>query len=193
MFSKLLINSIETIKNRFIKNCHILQINGFKVPSVIHSGNNGKNDYIFTKGLNSISLVDYLNKLKYEKGKNNQKKIRSVIKITAELIGKMHKKGIIHGDLRAGNILMEIEDDKYDLYFIDNERNTLHKNIPQKYLIKNLNQINMQPGDLLTFTDRMFFYKHYLSAFNGIKKEEIKKIAYRVHIITKKRMREKYG
>jgi len=81
------------------------------------------------------------------------------------LIGKMHRKGIFHGDLRPGNILFRPLDGGFpEVHFIDNERTRLFKKgIPARLRRKNLVQINMIVMPPVTFTDRLRFFDAYLS------------------------------
>ena len=72
----------------------------------------------------------------------------------------MHKLGIFHGDLRAGNILLQHNDQRRCFFLIDNERTRQFTAIPLRLIIKNLVQLNMvQTG--ITNTDRMRFLKAY--------------------------------
>lgn len=83
------------------------------------------------------------------------------------VIGRMHSAGIVHGDLRPGNILIKKSQDRFLFYFLDNERTRRFKVLPRKLRIKNLVQINMIRNNELCATDRMRFYKSYLRENNG--------------------------
>lgn len=86
------------------------------------------------------------------------------IKTIGQLIGRLHKQGIFHGDLRPGNILIKVSDNDHLFYFIDNERNRYFpKGIPHRLREKNLVQINMIVTPLITFTDRLRFFRAYLN------------------------------
>jgi serine/threonine protein kinase len=91
------------------------------------------------------------------------KQKRNFIEALGLLIGRMHKKGIYHGDLRPGNILIEGLEGKLHFYFIDNERTQYFPHgIPYRLREKNLIQLNMIVKPQITFTDRLRFFREYL-------------------------------
>ncbi|RDD52162.1 Kae1-associated kinase Bud32 [Nanoarchaeota archaeon NZ13-N] len=74
-----------------------------KVPEVVYF--NEDLGIIAMEYLNGNRLSDVLEKLDY----------KSILYRVGESVGKMHKEGIIHGDLTTSNIILVNE----DLYFID--------------------------------------------------------------------------
>jgi hypothetical protein len=74
----------------------------------------------------------------------------------------MHAKGIFHGDLRLGNVLVVREGQKWRFFFIDNERTKKFYLLPNRLRLKNLVQINMFRSGI-TNTDRMRFFKAYIN------------------------------
>jgi tRNA A-37 threonylcarbamoyl transferase component Bud32 len=88
---------------------------------------------------------------------------RDVIKAFAMLIGRLHRKGLFHGDLRPGNVLITRDENGPAFYFIDNERNRhFPKGLPARYRLKNLVQISMIVSPNITFTDRLRFFNAYI-------------------------------
>jgi len=87
---------------------------------------------------------------------------KKMIEQFAHTIGKMHDKGIFHGDLRLGNILVKENNKNFDFYFLDNERTKKFKNIPWKLRVKNLVQINMDRNNV-DENDRKLFFDIYLA------------------------------
>lgn len=123
----------------------------------------------------------------------NQIKLkRTLIHLLGKYIGQLHSKGIIHGDLRLDNILInqrETEDTMF--YLIDNERNKLFpRDIPERLRLKNLVQINMIVLPQITFTDRLRFFRAYLES-----NPELETVSRywirRVFLKTKKRLQKK--
>ncbi len=103
----------------------------------------------------------------------------------------MHKADIFHGDLRPGNILIEVLDDDFHFYFIDNERTRyFHDEIPSRLREKNLVQINTILMSQITFTDRLIFFKAYLDE-NPELKPVARKLIRKIFRKTKKKFRRK--
>lgn len=117
---------------------------------------------------------------------------RLFIKYFGSLIGKMHQKGVFHGDLRPGNILFRPQDGRDpETCFIDNERTMLfEKGIPSRLRRKNLIQLNMIVMPPVTFTDRIRFFDAYLSENPGLIPERREWIR-NIFVKTKKRLRKK--
>lgn len=77
-------------------------------------------------------------------------------------IGRLHRKGIFHGDLRVGNILIDGKGSSASFTLIDNERTRFFRKLPEKKRIKNLVQLNMLLLPHITRTDRLRFFNAYL-------------------------------
>ena len=89
---------------------------------------------------------------------------RGLIRAFAEMVGRMHAKGIFHGDLRLGNVLAVKEEQNWRFFLIDNERTRKFVRLPARLRLKNLVQVNMFYADGITNTDRVRFFRAYLSA-----------------------------
>jgi Lipopolysaccharide kinase (Kdo/WaaP) family len=86
---------------------------------------------------------------------------RSFISDLGQTIGRMHTRGICHGDLRVGNILVRRDDNIWRFFFIDNERTKRFARLPFLGRVKNLVQLNMGPYGIMSNTDRMRFFTAY--------------------------------
>jgi len=176
----------------------ILLQKGFLTPTLIAQGDLIKGFRVLENFLITQQIEESFDTYTYLKtffklplfGEALQKK-RNFIKAAGKLIGRMHKNGIFHGDLRLGNILVRVSDNDYLFYFIDNERTKYFpKGIPFRLREKNLVQINMILMPQITFSDRMRFFKAYL-----IENPELESIAKhlirRICLKTKKRLSKK--
>ena len=163
-------NRLEVIKSKvrgskcelWIKQAHIAKKAGFAVPGILENGelSNG-NHYLITASGPSKAASDFLIKSPAV----DESKRQQWIKEFGTYIGEMHKAGIIHGDLRAGNILMEPSSPALFM-MIDIERNSFHKAVPLSLARKNLVQlIKRIRFNEFTAKDRMSFLKHYHQAF----------------------------
>lgn len=118
---------------------------------------------------------------------------RSIIASLGFLVGRLHSQGVVHGDLRLDNILVKgWEGGSPEFYLIDNERNSCHRKIPERLLLKNLVQLNMIGSGLVTRTDRMRFFNNYLLTMRDLLPRK-KTIAREVWSRTVRRLRKKYG
>ena len=145
----------------------ILLQNGFLSPAILVQGDVVKGwevgeSFLVTeeveKGYNIYSFVEtFFNQSEFEAK-------RICIKTFGTVIGRLHKKGIFHGDLRPGNILIKNTGSAPDVYFLDNERNKYFESgIPDRLREKNLVQLNMIVTPKITFTDRLRFFHAYLA------------------------------
>ncbi len=91
---------------------------------------------------------------------------RNFLKKFGRLIGRMHARGIIHGDLRIGNVLVQESGGDHSFWFIDNERTVRYSSPPLSLIKKNLVQLNMFGYKSLSNTDKMRFMSEYAKQRN---------------------------
>ncbi|OGW37307.1 MAG: hypothetical protein A2Y97_09050 [Nitrospirae bacterium RBG_13_39_12] len=174
----------------------LLLKNGFSTPDLIARGDILKRfwvqkTFLITQALNkSSNIYDYINILFNGRSFETIQKKREFIITIGRLIGRLHKTGIFHGDLRPGNILINHLDNKILFHFIDNERNKYFpEGIPDRLREKNLVQINMIVTPLITFTDRLRFFKEYLNE-NTELKPYAKDLTRKIFLKTRKRLQK---
>jgi len=158
----------------------MLQKNGFDAPAVIglferRLGPFYTDNFLLTREIEKAkSVPQLLTDICQNYDKNTSVHKRALIKAFAKTIGQMHAKGIFHGDLRLGNVLVVKEGQKRRFFFIDNERTKKFYRFPVRLRLKNLVQINMLRSDTITNTDRMRFYKAYLKENPSIARKQNK-------------------
>lgn len=91
---------------------------------------------------------------------------RQLVESLAATIAALHNRGIVHGDLRLGNI-MAIHEGQWRFAFLDNERTRRYHRLPERLRIKNLVQLNMLSGPTLTRADRLRFFRAYCASTAG--------------------------
>jgi hypothetical protein len=170
---------------------------GFLAPYVIAAGKIRKNlviggSFLITEWLEgSLDVYGFFEPILKTPASERLQRKRDFIKSAGRLVGKIHKTGIYHGDMRAGNILIAGDDKKPLFYFIDNERTKYFPGgIPSRLREKNLVQINMITMPQITFTDRLRFIKAYLEENPELKpaaKELIRKIFRKTRIRLQKK------
>jgi tRNA A-37 threonylcarbamoyl transferase component Bud32 len=145
----------------------MMQKNGFDAPAVTglfehRTGPFCTNNLLLIEGIeNSKSMPQLLTDICQSSGRDASIDKRAMLKAFGGIIGQMHAKGIFHGDLRLGNVLVVREEQEWRFFFIDNERTKKFCRLPDRLRLKNLVQINMfQNG--ITNSDRMRFFKAYL-------------------------------
>jgi len=195
-FKQYLCRSVwDSIKNfvragraeRTFKAAEMLGENGFDAPAIIAMGK-------FRYGL--CHTTSFLVTLEIEDAKQiyqfiSDSKLETrckheLIRAFGQTIGRMHAKGIFHGDLRLGNILARQEKDRWRFFFLDNERTRRFYRLPARLRLKNLVQVNMFPPTAISNTDRMRFLKEYWSQNE---KAKTKKAALIKKVLKKTRRR----
>ena len=88
---------------------------------------------------------------------------RRMIVELGQTIGRMHAAGIIHGDMRGGNVFTVNNSGQWQFIFIDNERTVRYAILPFWLRRKNLVQLNIHRENL-SATDRMRFLCAYRQA-----------------------------
>jgi tRNA A-37 threonylcarbamoyl transferase component Bud32 len=181
---------------RAFKASLMLQKNGFDAPAVIA---------LLERCLGPLRTDNLLLTGKVEKarpieevftdicqscGENALIRKRTLIKSFAETVGRMHAKGIFHGDLRLGNVLARQVKDKWEFFFLDNERTRKFGRLPTRLRLKNLVQVNMHYGADLTNSDRIRFYRTYLQENINIQ-SKYKILARKAAEKTRKRLKSK--
>lgn len=122
----------------------------------------------------SMRLNGLLEKLGRTFNQEAFKKKKRIIIELGKLVGKMHALGIIHGDLRLSNVLIQNQGEIPCFFFIDNESTRKYERAPYRLIKKNLVQINMQRLGVNN-ADRMRFMKVY-AQYAGLKEGETRKI-----------------
>lgn len=184
-------SNMEILKSKFrgtrceiwVKQARIAEDAGFEIPEILAFGVlKNKNHYLITAAGPSGSVSEYLTK----KTENDEPMRQEWIKAFGRYIGQMHKAGIVHGDLRAGNILME-PGMPSRFVMIDIERNSYHSLVPLSLVKKNLVQLIKRISfKHFTAKDRALFFRHYNLAYKRFDKKAQKALAFEVIRLVKK-------
>jgi tRNA A-37 threonylcarbamoyl transferase component Bud32 len=151
---------------RAFQAAEMLGENGFDAPAIIAMGKFRYGLYHTTNFLVTLEIEDakqiyqFISDLQKDSKLETRSK-RKLIRAFGRTVGRMHAKGIFHGDLRLGNILARQEKDRWRFFFLDNERTRKFYRLPARLRLKNLVQVNMFPPAAMSNTDRMRFFKEY--------------------------------
>jgi tRNA A-37 threonylcarbamoyl transferase component Bud32 len=147
----------------------MLERNGFKAPVIVAMGECKfsfleRENFLLTVEVEEAKPINQFIPDKLEDFTKEQlNDLRELIRTFGRTVGRMHAAGIFHGDLRLGNVLVKREKDGWHFFLIDNERTRKFRRLSARLRLKNLVQANMLISDCITKTDRMRFFKAYLS------------------------------
>ena len=174
----------------------MLAQNGFDVPVTIAVGESSSGlfhseSFSVTLGIeNTKRAVDIARQTPEIATPEQLAGHRDLVRNFGVTIGKMHAKGIFHGDLRFGNVLIRPEGASWRFFFIDNTRTKKFILLPFWLRVKNIVQLNLGASALLPTTDRMRFFKEYC-ARAGIGKKTGKVLIKAVLQKTRRRLNTK--
>jgi len=80
-------------------------------------------------------------------------------------VGRWHAANLCHGDMRIGNVLCRTQADGCQFYWLDNERTRCTASLHER--ARNLVQLNMTSGQMISNTDRMRFWMSYTQTAPG--------------------------
>lgn len=165
------------------RGAHLLETHAFGVPETVVTGWRGADCFAVTRAVvGGMSLAQYIQGLRSQADRRAQRTLRTAVEELGRVVGRMHAKGLVHGDLRWGNILVVEKAGQRRFVFLDNERTCQYAQTPKRKVLKNLVQLNLVPDNLLTRTDRMRFwlaYREQHRALTGDSKAWIRRIVAR--------------
>ena len=153
---------------RAFKATLMLEKNGLEAPVVVAMGECKfsffeREDFLATlEAEETKQIYQFIPESAEDLTKEHLRDKRDLIRALGRTVGRMHARGIFHGDLKVVNVLARQEKSGWRFFFIDNERTKKFYRLPTWLRLKNLVQLNMYRTDALTDTDSMRFFKSYL-------------------------------
>jgi len=153
---------------RAFKATLMLEKNGFEAPVVVAMGEckfsflDRENFLATIEAEDTKQIYQFIPENAEDLAKEHLRDKRDLIRAFGRTVGRMHARGIFHGDLKVVNVLARQEKSGWRFFFIDNERTKKFYRLPFWLRLKNLVQLNMYRTDALTGTDSMRFFKSYL-------------------------------
>jgi len=167
-----------------------LRSKGLEAPQTIRAGSlSGGRSYLLSEAAPGPSLEDYF--LEHFSGADSPVDIGAKRRFVRELgraVARLHRRGIIHGDLRGHNILVEETGEGWKFHFIDNEGTYL--SVSETARERNLVQAGMIALPGLTLRDRMRFFTAYRDARPGTVRSW-KRTATAMQEIASRRLKER--
>ncbi len=148
-----------------------LEKHGFCSTTTILTGSKLATSFTVTRAVKGKNLRKYLHgRFNKPFTADQARQRKAVIKALGGVIGKMHSNGIVHGDLRQGNIFVDdsVGTDLPRFIFLDNERTRKYKRLSINKRVKNLVQLHMLDDGIVTCTDRMRFFREYIAVNSDI-------------------------
>ena len=170
-------------------NREILIGKGFHSPIIYCWGRKRGRPFFFTEGVDALGLGIFIyNNWKRPLSSEKRFSKRIIIEKLGQEIGRLHKAGIYHADLRLNNILIKNNKNKIKFYLIDNESIYCFKQIPRRLIEKNLVQINMIFPKYVTRQNRLRFFNSYNEVYNRFSIAEQRVLIKKVQSRTLKRL-----
>jgi len=152
--------------------CHgnrLLRNEGFIVPRIAGVGRLthsswGPVSFVLETGLGGLPLPVYLDQYALPKSENFSFK-RNLLRRLAWLVKAMHQRGICHGDLHGGNILISGcpgQTERPVIAFMDTLRTRRRTRGLSQGALEDLKQLNQILPPVLSWADRLAFLEHYL-------------------------------
>jgi tRNA A-37 threonylcarbamoyl transferase component Bud32 len=174
----------------------MLKENGFEAPAIIAMGErksgpfNTDNFLLTLEVENAKRIYEIIPNSVSNLTAEQMRDKREWLRVLGRTVGRIHKAGIFHGDMRLGNVLGRKNKDGRQFFFLDNERTKKFRRLPFRLRVRNLVQLNMYRTKAVTDSDRMRFFKEYRAENKNSKSGEIRLIK-KVVKITNRRLEKK--
>lgn len=175
---------------RALRGHMVLRENGFGAPKVAMVGKKGRLCFMVSTAVKNGRgwREHYKSEWNRDLSERDLAMKRETIRELGRTVGRLHSRGIFHGDLRWGNIIIVGSgSDRPGFVFLDNERTVKYRNLPWRKRIKNLVQINLDTYSSVTRTDRIRFLNAYLG-LNSMADPDKKKLIKDIVFITGRRL-----
>jgi len=167
----------------------ILRQSGFCSPKIHCWGRRRQRHFMVAEGIDAPGLGKFIHEhWRQPPSRDELFTKRMIIEKLGEEIGRLHKAGICHGDLRLNNILVQVRGKEIIFHFVDNERNRSYRQVPKRFIEKNLVQLNMVFPLYVTLQDRLRFFKAYSRVYARFSRTERRDLAERVQSLTVRRL-----
>ena len=111
---------------------------------------------------NAVPLSSYVQNILARR--NSRRELWGFARQLGSFIGRMHRAGVAHGDLRLNNILVQSVGGEPRFVLLDHDRTDVKQPIPNRLRLKNIQQINLIFERGLNLTDRLRFFDSYHQA-----------------------------
>ncbi len=134
-------------------------------------------EYLFTRAVPGEGVTTWLRLRLHGRSAPELHRRRRLLRELGTFIGKLHRAGFVHGDLRPSNVMAVAVGERFDFALIDNERTTSRQPPDMRGLKKNLMQLNMLLPSDLTRSDRWRFFKQWRSEMTTLSEQQTRELA----------------
>ncbi|MBN1554916.1 MAG: hypothetical protein JXA11_09235 [Phycisphaerae bacterium] len=121
-------------------------------------------EWLLTRAVAPAEPCDIWHEKQLQNGTEGQTLIRRGAAALGELIGNMHRAGVVHSDLHCGNILVRTDGRKIHLVLMDLHRAYRRRRLSRRRQAANLAHLLHDRRYFTTRTDRLRFLMHYIVA-----------------------------
>jgi glycosyltransferase involved in cell wall biosynthesis/tRNA A-37 threonylcarbamoyl transferase component Bud32 len=121
-------------------------------------------EWVATRAIPQAEQADEWHLKQFSRGREGQQAVRGALVVLAEMIGRMHAAGVLHGDLHCGNVLVRTRTAGPKLVLMDLHRARRRGWLSRTARAVNLAQLFHDRRELTSRTERLRFLKHYLRA-----------------------------
>jgi len=121
--------------------------------------------FLFMEAVQGVELDRKLDRLISGATRGDVRLQREVVQAVGELLGRLHRKGIFHADMKACNLMLVEKDGRLEVKLLDYDHVKVYKSLPEKLILKNLVQLNTSVPKEISRSMRCRFLRGYREAF----------------------------
>ena len=137
---------------------------GVPVPEPLAAMCRGQLEWVATRAVADSQPADVWHVKQLSRGQAGRQAIRRATVTLAQMMGRMHLAGVLHGDLHCGNVLVRTRTRGPKLVLMDLHRAGRRRRLSRRARAANLAQLLHDRRELTTRTERLRFLKQYVKA-----------------------------
>jgi tRNA A-37 threonylcarbamoyl transferase component Bud32 len=141
-----------------------LSAHGVPTPRALAAECSSDHHWLVTAAVAPAESVSTWHEARLTEGEAGRRRVHQATVALAEMIGRMHAAGVLHGDLHCGNVLIRTDSDDLRLVLTDLHRAHRRRRPTRTARAANLALLLHDRFDFTTRSDRLRFLTHYLRA-----------------------------
>ncbi len=140
---------------------------GIPVARPLAMARTARGGFLFMELAEGAELDRMLSRMVKVGGTENWRMLCRLADTVGAFFGTLHRKGVFHADLKACNIMVREEGNKFLMKLLDYDNVRFHGNLSMKKALKNLVQLNLSIPVEISRSLRLRFLKAYKGNFPG--------------------------